>query len=80
MMGFSSAKTSLYPTPLLTLSHCLLINFPIHLTIYHPVIGSISSGRRRYSNVHTFTTPADHIVSEQYQRGWQYSGAETRDE
>ena len=67
MMGFSSAKTTLYPTPLLILSHHLLINFPIHRPIYHFLIDSISSDRGGYSNVHTSTTPVADIVSEQYQ-------------
>ena len=80
MMVFSSAKMSLYPTPLQILTHHLPINFSIHLPIYHPLIDPISSGHRRCFNVRTFTTPVSDIVSEQYQRGWQYSKAETRDE
>ena len=79
-MDFSSAKTSLYPTPLQILTHHHPINFSIHFPIYHSLIDSISSGHRRYSNVRTFTIPVADVLSEQYQRGWQYSRPETRDE
>ena len=59
MMAFSSAKTTLYPTPFRILTH----HHPIHLSIYHPIIDSIPSVGRRCFDVLTSTRSVAHIVS-----------------